>query len=356
MFGFLRERYLVLRAALLRPWPKRVFAILFFLWGIVEIYDLVSAQFLPRQIGEEVPIMIEVLSAAAEWLSRNLSSYDWLLISLATVLIFTLEFAVRQNRKFSSLEAIRAMGTAGISAIPYQEWKNRAEIDLDTAAAIWAGTRDPDDVTRHLRFRELKQGVRNGLLKPHKMPNGGVSRRTTVKPEALESFFRSVSPGLLNIVLAESIQTLRTKNDVKKMKKLHSGCNLSNMPIGVYGFICASKLPSPNSRPDIVGVGEYRIEPPKRPISRTRQVSGQCEVHKTNSGILYVVGCISKEQFTGFMTVGQEQDKEFMLLFEEYDEFTYSAAIPYRNIESFSHRLLDDGSSLFDVRLRDGKE
>lgn len=355
MLEKLRERLLVLHAALSRPAPKRVFAFLFACWGIIEIYDLLIAQFIPRKTSDELPTVIEVLITSAEWLSRNLSLYDWLLIGLVTVFAFTLEFAVRQNQKFSSLEAGQATSVSGNSVIPYQEWKSLAEIDLETAAAIWAGTRDPYDVSRHLRFRQLKEAVRNKVLKPHRMPDNSINRCTTVAPEELESFFRSVSSQVNKILLAVSIQDLRSKNNVKQMKKLHSGCNLSSMPIGVYGFIDANKLPSPNSFPDIIGVGgigfEYRFEPRRRPVSSVRQMPDQCELHKTNAGNLYVVGCITKEQSIELSSAVYNKDKEFMLFFDKYDEFNYFAAIPYRNIETISHRMLDDGAFLFDINL-----
>jgi hypothetical protein len=78
-----------------------------------------------------------------------------------------------------------------VAAIPYDQWKDLDEIDLETGAAIWAGTRDPANVTRHLRFRALKQAVRRDELRAHKKVGGKVNRVTTVRPAALAAYFAS---------------------------------------------------------------------------------------------------------------------------------------------------------------------
>lgn len=77
------------------------------------------------------------------------------------------------------------------AAIPYREWKGLNEIDLNTAAAIWAGTRDESNTVRHLRFRALKQAIHNGQLKAHKIKDGNVDKDTTVKPSNLHAFLKS---------------------------------------------------------------------------------------------------------------------------------------------------------------------
>ena len=40
-----------------------------------------------------------------------------------------------------------------------------SRIDTPTAAAIWAGTRDDDDVNRHLRFRLIKAAINRGEIR-----------------------------------------------------------------------------------------------------------------------------------------------------------------------------------------------
>lgn len=174
-------RAALLRVIVSRPLPRWLLII----WFVITVFDTVIAQFTPRDIQDAIPNVYEVVSFILPGWRWEI----WLMIGLASLCLVTLEFAYRQNRRYQSRDASAAVGAAP-TPIPYEEWKGLDEIDLPTAAAIWSGTRDENDVTRHLRFRQLKQAVREGQLRPARTVGGKINRFTTVRPTELARFFQ----------------------------------------------------------------------------------------------------------------------------------------------------------------------
>ena len=65
-------------------------------------------------------------------------------------------------------------------------------LDLPTAAAIWAGSHDDQDITRHVQFRGLKNAVNLGKIKATNLRSGENANRTTqVDFESLQDFWRT---------------------------------------------------------------------------------------------------------------------------------------------------------------------
>jgi hypothetical protein len=65
-------------------------------------------------------------------------------------------------------------------------------IDLPTAAAIWANTREEGSVNRHLCFRKLKASASRQLITTVNPPGGqNVNRNTLVTIESLRSYFEN---------------------------------------------------------------------------------------------------------------------------------------------------------------------
>jgi len=175
------DRATLLRTIVSRPLPRWLFII----WLVITVFDTVIAQFTPRDIQDTIPNIYEVVSLilpAWQW-------EIWLIIGLAGLCFVTLEFAYRQNRRYQSRDASTAVGDT-LTAISYKEWENLDEIDLSTAAAIWSGTRDKNDVTNQLRFWQLKQAVREGKLRSARTVSTKVNRLTTVTPAELARFFQ----------------------------------------------------------------------------------------------------------------------------------------------------------------------
>lgn len=64
------------------------------------------------------------------------------------------------------------------------------ELDLPTAAAIWAGTAEIGNIERHTYFRGLKNAVDMGKIKASNFNKAGkANRNTTVDFEALKEFW-----------------------------------------------------------------------------------------------------------------------------------------------------------------------
>ncbi|MEO3428924.1 hypothetical protein AAFN88_08725 [Pelagibius sp. CAU 1746] len=64
------------------------------------------------------------------------------------------------------------------------------ELDIPTAAGIWAGTYSAESVERHLNFRGLKSAARRGLIKTTYTEDGKVNVRTKLDLESLKEFWR----------------------------------------------------------------------------------------------------------------------------------------------------------------------
>lgn len=187
MGRWLQSRWIILAAALKRPRVRALLSV----FGAIGFWDTFAAQLLPKSIAKELPTVYELVEMTSGLLPWHL----WVIIGLVFLFVFVLEFAVRQNRRAGGADAVTVM-QKGVAAIPYEEWSRLSAIDLETAAAIWAGTREANDVVRHLRFRELKQAVREGRLIAKSKVGGRVNRDTQVTPPELERFFRAFSPAL----------------------------------------------------------------------------------------------------------------------------------------------------------------
>lgn len=194
MANRLRDRWLVLTAAFKRPWVRAIGL----LFSIIGFWDTFAAQLLPKSLAKKLPTVYE----AAEMTTGLLPWFWWVIIGLALLLVVVLDFAVRQNRRSGNFGAASALHQQG-AAIPYRDWSRLSAIDLETAAAIWSGTRDVNDVVRHLRFRELKQAVREGRLVAKSKAGGRVNRDTQVTPAELEKFLRALSPETAVIAQAD---------------------------------------------------------------------------------------------------------------------------------------------------------
>lgn len=207
MYVWLKERLSILRAAQNRPWVKFVW----YLFAIIGLWDTVGSQLVPESWGEKWPRIYELAMS----LSGLLPWSGWVIIGLSLALFFTLEFSIRQNLRQQSRDASMAVGEVA-AAIPYEEWRNLDEIDLPTAAAIWSGTRDENDVNRHLRFRELKQAVREGKLRSCSRVGGKVNRFTTVKPDELATYFqiRSVDENVSTFIDFEPRGKILSSNNI----------------------------------------------------------------------------------------------------------------------------------------------
>jgi hypothetical protein len=122
----------------------------------------------------------EILAA---WFGRP---HEWMASPLTRLFVLTAGIVA-----IGALVLIRYKPKKSTAAIPYETWKDLDQIDLETAAAIWSGTREESDVTRHLRFRALKQAARRGQLNTYRRVDGKINRLTTVKPSDLVDFFAS---------------------------------------------------------------------------------------------------------------------------------------------------------------------
>lgn len=161
---------------------------LFYGWVAVSVFDTAVAQFTPRDIQEMVPNVYEIF----EFLLPGWSLTTWFLIGLVGLNLATLEFAFRQYKKHTTADAEAAVESEA-SQTPYAEWSDLDQIDLVTAAGIYAGTLESTDIVRHLRFRELKQAARERELKVFKMNGPKPNMKTTVKPSDLKEYLENVA-------------------------------------------------------------------------------------------------------------------------------------------------------------------
>ena len=65
------------------------------------------------------------------------------------------------------------------------------ELDIITAAAIWAGTLDISNIERHTYFRGLKDAVNKRKIEPTNLTNGKADKKTKVDFESLMDYWRS---------------------------------------------------------------------------------------------------------------------------------------------------------------------
>ena len=108
MWDRIRERWNLLFEATKRPWPKG----LVILFASIGAYDTFLAQFLPKQTAESVPNIFEILRDFGVWVA-GWPWWVWVFGLFTTVLLSTLEFAVRQTRKYQVSEAARKALVSG---------------------------------------------------------------------------------------------------------------------------------------------------------------------------------------------------------------------------------------------------
>jgi hypothetical protein len=78
-----------------------------------------------------------------------------------------------------------------VVATPFVQWKDEFQYDLPTAAIIWSGSGEAENVTRRLCFKRLKLAIRAGELSAYKMRGVTPNIATTVKTEDLRNWFES---------------------------------------------------------------------------------------------------------------------------------------------------------------------
>jgi hypothetical protein len=115
-------------------------------------------------------------------------------LALATIFAY---YALRLLQTLSSYLTSRKEQARIADALHELRKSGVTELDTGTAAAIWAGTRDADDVTRHLRFRQIKSLIAGGKIKNTRQagPGPGPNIHTWMPIKELERHF--VSRGIL---------------------------------------------------------------------------------------------------------------------------------------------------------------
>ena len=136
MWDRICERWNLFRQATNRPWPKGL-VILFVLIGV---YDTFLGQFLPKKMAESVPNIFELLYDFGVWFAAW-PWWVWVFGLFITVFLSTLEFAVRQTRKYQVSEAARK---ALVSTGDNSDRRDFTVAELSSFTSFVA----PDDLTK----------------------------------------------------------------------------------------------------------------------------------------------------------------------------------------------------------------
>lgn len=132
------------------------------------------------------------LGAPPDW--ANLNTATWLFTLVFGFVLFGAEVWRHPVQKFWQSTVGASKSTLQHSQdvmvdTPYVQWKDEIQYDLPTAAIIWSGSGEEENVTRRLCFKRLKFAIRAGELPAYKMNGSKPNKKTTVKTADLRGWF-----------------------------------------------------------------------------------------------------------------------------------------------------------------------
>jgi hypothetical protein len=167
-------------------------------------------------------------------------------------------------------------------------------------------------------------------------PRSPEAQHVATRPESSTAAIAApAAKGPVTILSAESVEALRRANAVRALQPLEEGNNVSSLAGGVYGFTVPWIINSDSSR-IMGGTGVDKLG-----LRRSSGGTFVMEIHKRESGEVYVVGYLSEADLARLQNPSRTSDAQSTLFFSPYREFSLAVAIPLSCIKASKNRHVD---------------
>lgn len=163
----------------------------------------------------------------------------------------------------------------------------------------------------------------------------------TAQPSTAASPSHADSP----VLSADTVEQLRQRNGVRGLTPFQNDLGIGQLPPGVFGFTVPWILNTEHAGV-VGGTGVDQIT-----LQKSRGGTSTMEIHKAQSGTIYVVGYASAADLSRLQDPSRRADATVALFFEHFSEFKYPVAIPADRIVRSKNRTVE-GKYVNDLSVR----
>jgi len=155
-----------------------------------------------------------------------------------------------------------------------------------------------------------------------------------------------------SVHLSNSIEELRSLEEVRELTNSENELNLYQLPNGVYGWVESHKLDTPNLWiPDAPFAEDSFAIPSSIQLRKEKKWGNDIEVHKDKDGVVRVQAFITDNTRLQLQKPNRAEVLSLTVVFRAYSEYKFIASLPRESVESFKHREFSDSETAADIRV-----
>jgi hypothetical protein len=149
---------------------------------------------------------------------------------------------------------------------------------------------------------------------------------------------------------AYTAEEIRVMNGVRELTNSENELNLYRLPNGVYGWVEAYHLNSPELWiPNSPFGPDHLVLASNTKLRKIRKWNGDVEVHKDKDGVVRILAFINDSSRIELQQPIRTEPIRVLLAFRNYEECRHAVSIPRERIRSFHHRNFGDDETVADA-------
>lgn len=176
----------------------------------------------------------------------------------------------------------------------------------------------------------------------------GIEKETSAQSMAIQEE-REVN--VQSYVFSSLIDDLRLKNQVREMLDSENGLPIYELPSGVFGWVEARKLHTPNPWFPKSTSMTFTLFPNPLKLTKKPSYGHNIEIHKAITGNEYIVGYVPDSSRMLLDYPKRDNPLKITLMMQSKDEYKIAAAIPMDRVLDFDSREFASGEAVVDVRV-----
>lgn len=208
---------------------------------------------------------------------------------------------------------------------------------------------------------QLQWGITGERPKIQTMLEGGISEAAAIqliesrqsgKLTTKKAPQADIKTELPPILFGEGVEGVRVLNGVRQLKNCENDLDLYHLPNGVFGWVEAYKLNSPQYWiPDSpLFTPDFLVLPSTTQIGKGEKPSSTVEIHKAHDGMVRILSFVDESTCHQLQQPSRVNPIR-VLLFRQYQEYRYAVSIPRDRLQWFSHRSFGDGEAVADATV-----
>ena len=190
-----------------------------------------------------------------------------------------------------------------------------------------------------------KSSAPNTLVQQSNAPVAGISAGKDTPQVATKTELPSIRFG-------HSVEDLRTTNAVRELTNSENDLSLYHLPSGVFGWVEAYKLDSPQLwLPDSPLGPDFLVLASGTQIRKSKKSNSEVEIHKAQDGTVRLLAFVNDSTRLQLQQPSRANPIQVLLLFRQYEQYQYAVSIPRDRIRWFRHRSFGDGETVADASV-----